>query len=246
MIVIYYFRTFIAAFLALLFLTVFSLIALPVLWLVGKISPLAKEKAARVMGCGGIRMVRFIVGVKADNIGLENIPDEPSLFVANHRSFFDIITVYPDMKKIRLGYIGKKQFKKFLPFKIWMEYMGCIFLDRDNPREGLKVVNQAAEDIKNGKYIWIYPEGTRGHEDGNLPFHAGSFRIAEKAGCAIVPVAQLRGDEAFENHLPYVKPTKMINVFGKPIPTEGLDKAELRELYKTAEAEVARLYEQYK
>ena len=47
-------------------------------------------------------------------------------------------------------------------------------------------MNEAVEDLKNGKYIWIYPEGTRNHGQELLPFREGSFKIAEKARCKIV------------------------------------------------------------
>lgn len=223
-----------------------SLVLLPLLWIIGLFSKDARERTARCFSDAALSFLRIMTGSKSIVIGAENVPDEAVLFVANHRGYFDIVSIYPFFHGRRLGFVGKKEFTAFLPFRLWMEWIGCLFIDRDNPREGLKAINAAAEDIQNGKSIWIYPEGTRGHEEDNLPFHAGSFRIAEKAGCKIVPAAQCHADDVFEKHIPLIKPAKIITVFGKPYSTEGLDRQELRELYKTVEEECRRLYNEYK
>lgn len=242
--VIYYIRSFFGALLAFLFFTVFSLVALPIVWIVGKFSLMAREKAARAITGAGLRLVCFTVGAKVITIGMENIPDEPCLFVANHRSFFDVMPTYPIMKKYRLGFIGKKEFGKLITFKIWMAWCGSLFLDRKNPREGLRTMNEAVEDLKNGKYIWIYPEGTRNHGKELLPFREGSFKIAEKARCKIVPVAHVHTDDIFELHMPYAKPTTAKLVFGKPIETVGLDRNELKEVYAKVVSEIDRMYKE--
>ena len=242
--VIAYIRSFIAIIFVVLFYTVFSLIMLPILWLIGKINLLAREKTARAISNTCLRFVAFVVGVKTKVSGLENIPDKPCLIVSNHRSFFDVITAYPTMKDYRLGFVGKKEFGKVYTFKIWMLYCGCIFLDRDNPREGLRTINETAELIKGGRYMWIYPEGTRNHGQELLEFKEGSFRIAEKAGCPIVPAAHVHTDDAFELHMPYVTPTTVGLHFGKPLETAGLKRAELKEVYAKCILEIDRLYKE--
>lgn len=245
MIVIYYIRTIIIFTLVFLFLTVFSLIALPIIWLVGKFSLPAREKCARKVAGFALRTVCFVVGVKFEGIGMENIPDEPCLFVGNHRSFFDVITTYPLMHGRRLGFVGKDSFSKVFTFKLWMEWCGCLFINRKNPREGMRTISAAAEDLKNGKSIWIYPEGTRNHGDELLEFHRGSFKIAEKARCKIVPVCHVHMDDAFELHMPYTKPVKTKTIFAEAIPTEGLDREGLKEAYDRCVAEIDRMYKEY-
>ena len=63
-----------------------------------------------------------------------------------------------------------------------------------------------------------------------LPFKEGSFKVAEKTGCAIIPVALTNTDEIFENHVPRVKSTKVIIEFGKPIYPDQLDKEQRKRL----------------
>ena len=86
------------------------------------------------------------------------ISDEPVLYVGNHRSFFDILLTYSRCKRLT-GYIAKKEMEKVPLLSIWMRFVYCLFLDRENPKEGLKTILKAIEYIKKGISICIFPEG---------------------------------------------------------------------------------------
>ncbi len=86
------------------------------------------------------------------------------------------------------------------------------------------------EQVKAGYSIFISPEGTRNHGKEMLPFKEGSFKVAEKTGCAIIPVALTNTDDIFENHVPRVKATKVVIEFGKPIYPNQLDKEQRKKL----------------
>lgn len=74
-------------------------------------------------------------------------------------------------------------------------------------REGLKTILQAIDYVKNGISICIFPEGTRnnGEELSMLPFRDGALKIAEKTGCAIIPISMNNTADIFEAHFPRVK-----------------------------------------
>ncbi len=57
----------------------------------------------------------------------------------------------------------------------WMKYLNCLFLDRDDIRQGMKVILTGIELMKEGTNIFIAPEGTRNSSDELLPFHEASF-----------------------------------------------------------------------
>ena len=86
----------------------------------------------------------------------------------------------------------------------FMKNLYCLFLDRDNMREGLKTILQAIDYVKNGISICIFPEGTRnnGEELSMLPFRDGALKIAEKTGCAIIPISMNNTADIFEAHFP--------------------------------------------
>ena len=171
------------------------------------------------------RVMLRVAGVQVTVIGEENIPDEPVLFIGNHRSYFDILLTYSRCKRLT-GYIAKKEMERYLTLTTWMKRVYCLFLDRKNPKEGLKTILTAIDYIKRGISICIFPEGTRnsGDELSMLPFKDGAFKIATKTGCAIVPISMNNTAEIFENHMPKVKKTHVVIEYGKPIYPEQLDK----------------------
>ncbi len=128
------------------------------------------------------------------------------------------------------GFIAKKEIRRIPFLRVWMHFIQCLFLDRSDIKQGMKTILQAIEQIKKGYSIFISPEGTRNHGKEMLPFKEGSFKIAEKTGCAIVPVALTNTDEIFENHIPWIKSTKVVIEFGKPIYPNRLDKEQLKHL----------------
>ena len=71
-----------------------------------------------------------------------------------------------------------------------MKNLHCLFLDRKDIKQGLKTILEGIEKVKSGISICIFPEGTRNKvNDTFLPFHEGSFKIAEKSGCPIIPMS---------------------------------------------------------
>lgn len=211
-----------------IFLLIFSIFSIPLFfieWIVGKISMPAKRKSSLRIVQWGFRVIIFLSGTKTTIIGMENVPeDEPVLFIGNHRSYFDVVISYPLMKR-NTGYIAKKEMLKIPVIRTWMKHLYCLFLDRDNIKEGLKTILQAIDYVKNEQVsIVIFPEGTRNKGEGLLDFKEGSFKIAEKTGCKIVPMVCCNNEEIFENHFPWIKKTKTIIEFGKPIDLAQLSK----------------------
>ena len=116
---------------------------------------------------------------------------------------------------------------------IWMRYLHCLFLDRKNIKEGMKTILLAIEEMKNGISICIFPEGTRNRNESELdllPFHEGSFKIATKAGCPIVPIAIHNSAGIFEAQFPKMRPAKVIVEYGEPIYPDKLDKEEKKHI----------------
>ena len=172
-----------------------------------------------------LRMVFRLTGSTLTVKGLENIPDMPVLYVGNHRSYFDIVTGYIVVPG-QTGFIAKKEMEKIPLLSTWMKNLYCLFLDRDNMREGLKTILQAIDYVKNGISICIFPEGTRnnGEELSMLPFRDGALKIAEKTGCAIIPISMNNTADIFEAHFPRVKKVHVVIEYGKPIYPKELDK----------------------
>ena len=228
----------------------YLLLTLPMLltlWIMGFVNKGLKDRISHAMIKWAFKLLLFVCGVRYDAYGTENIPDDRSvLFVGNHRSIFDILLMYVHTK-MPTGIIAKKEMRKIPVFNIWMGNIGCLFLDRDDIKQGLKTILAAIDMVKNGMCMAIFPEGTRNKVEGTfLPFKAGSFKIAEKSKCDVIPFAVIGAAAAFEDHKPYVKKSHVIICFGGPIRTADLSKDELKVIHETARNEVMRMYEENK
>lgn len=217
-----------------IFLGSYLILSIPVFlfeYLLGKISPKTRDKSSLAIVQFGLKVLQALSGVELTVIGEENLPDEPVLYIGNHRSFFDIVFTYARCPGLT-GYIAKKEMEHTPLLSVWMRFAYCLFLDRENPREGLKTILQAIEYIKSGISIFVFPEGTRnkGEELSLLPFKDGAFKIATKTGCPIVPVSLNNTIEVFEKHFPKIKKTHVVIEYGKPIYPNELSKEEKRDI----------------
>ncbi len=170
------------------------------------------------------RLIIRLTGTKVTVIGLENIPDRSVLFVGNHRSYFDILVGYTTVPGLT-GFVAKREMREIPLLSDWMRNVNCLFLDRKNVKEGLKTILSGVDKVKNGISIWIFPEGTRNEGDDiltPLPFKEGSLKIAEKAKCPVIPVAITGTAEIFENHIPFMKPSRVTIEYGRPIDLSQL------------------------
>ncbi len=219
--------------LVILTLLLFFIITLPLflfLLLLGKFNRKLRTKIAQPLVNFGFRCVLFSAGTKVTVKGKENVPtDRAVLFAGNHRSFADIPIIYTTVP-VLTGIIAKKEIQKVPFLSWWMRLVNCFFLDRDNMKEGMKTILSAIDDIKHGYSVFVMPEGTRNHDHELLPFKEGSFKIADKTGCPIIPVAIWKSDEIFELHIPKVKRTKVTITYGAPILPDELSKEERKHL----------------
>lgn len=210
------------------FLGAFLILSIPLLiaeWIIGKFNQPLKDKTSLAIVKFGFRLILGIAGTKMIIRGEENVPtDTAVLYVANHRSFFDILVTYIRVPR-PTGYVSKLEMKKFPLLSNWMQNLHCLFLDRKNIKEGFKTILAGIEKAKSGISICIFPEGTRNKENtGVLPFHEGSFKIAEKAKVPIVPITLVNTADIFEDHFPKVKRTTIIIEYGEPIYLDKLEK----------------------
>jgi 1-acyl-sn-glycerol-3-phosphate acyltransferase len=166
--------------------------------------------------------ILFLCGVKLRIKGLENIKkNENYVFVSNHASLVDI----PITQACLPGdfrFVAKKELTKIPIWGFALKHGGYIIIDRGNSIEAMRSLERAAEKIKKGISVILFPEGTRS-PDGNIQsFKRGSFLLAAKTGIPIVPIS-IKGSFS-------ILPKKQLRVKGgvvdviidKPIPTDNI------------------------
>ena len=228
------------------FVILFLICSIPLFfieWLIGKWKPDVKSRSSLAIVNWAFRVVAFLSGTRVITFGEENVPkDKAVLYVGNHRSFYDIILTYPKVPR-PTGYVAKKEMLKVPLLSVWMKYLHCLFLDRDNIKEGLKTILQAIEMVKSGISVCIFPEGTRNKTaDTFLPFHDGSFKIAEKSGAPIIPMTIVNSAAVFEDHFPKIKKATVVIEYGKPIYLNEMSREEKKVIGATVKAVIEETY----
>ena len=187
---------------------ILSIPVLLVLLLIRKKKPEVCDKVSRALIRWIFRVILFFSGTKVTVKGQENIPEDRAvLYIGNHRSYFDILVTYTTVH--------------------------CLFLDRSDIKQGLQMILAGCEEIKSGTSICIFPEGTRGKTPSELElgeFHNGSFKMATKTGCPIIPLSISGSRNILEAHFPKIRGTHVTVTYGKPILPGELTKEEKKEI----------------
>jgi 1-acyl-sn-glycerol-3-phosphate acyltransferase len=113
-------------------------------------------------------------------------PQGPCVIVANHISYFDPLIV---ASYCPLTAIAKREVASWPIVGEFVKRLGTLFVERDNPASGARVLREAMGLLRRGVSVLVFPEGTTTRGDQVLPFRRGIFGAALRAGVPIVPVA---------------------------------------------------------
>lgn len=142
------------------------------------------------------------------------LPEGRWLLVGNHRSAFDPIVTGWALRRYGLAYISKPENLRIPMVGAFLHKAGFLGIDRENDRAALRTILAAAELIKSGAAsVAVYPEGTRSHETGMLPFRNGVFKIAQKARAPVV-IAAVRGADQVAKRAPWRATDVYIDICG--------------------------------
>lgn len=114
-------------------------------------------------------------------------PDKVYVMVSNHQSGADILVLFKLHRHYK--WVAKRSlfYVPFIGWNMWMN--GYISIVRTRGRSKLMMMDKAANSVRAGNSVMLFPEGTR-TRDGNIqPFKTGAFRLALDTESAILPVA---------------------------------------------------------
>ncbi|KAJ8285633.1 hypothetical protein GJAV_G00029100 [Gymnothorax javanicus] len=135
------------------------------------------------------RYVKYIMGLQFVVSGRENLQmDGPYVIISNHQSSLDVLgamEVLPD----RCVPIAKRELLLTGVFGIALWLGGTIFINRKKTDDAKSIMAATARTMQTEQVrLWVFPEGTRNHAGGLLPFKKGAFHLAVQAQVPIVPV----------------------------------------------------------
>lgn len=179
-----------------------------------------------------------LAGLDCEVSGLENIPKgTPVLFTPNHQGNFDIPLVISKLGEIH-PIVAKIEMKKLPMISKWMKFFDCLFLDRGNPKEALKVMGEGQKILESGRSLVIFPEGTRSKSAQPGEFKEGAFRMAVKAGVPVVPVAIDGSYKIMEANGFWIKPGKVKLTVLPPIVPRDLSRDEQKRINRMVESAI--------
>jgi 1-acyl-sn-glycerol-3-phosphate acyltransferase len=155
--------------------------------------------------------------------GLEHLnPAETVIFCANHPSAMDIPILLACLP-VQFRFLAKRELFR-LPFLGWhLRRSGHIAVERGRPREAMKSLEAAAERIRQGTPVVLFPEGTRSRRAGRmLPFKTGSFYLAIRSGVPVVPITLNGTRYVLEPDTYHVRPGLTELIIHEPIATAAL------------------------
>jgi 1-acyl-sn-glycerol-3-phosphate acyltransferase len=175
-----------------------------------------------------------LLGIDVKIEGEENYqPGKTYMVVSNHAGMADIPLILGSMK-LNLRFVAKEELGKVPVFGHALRSGGYVFIKRGQNREALQSMLKAAETLRQGRSIHIFPEGTRSKTGDILPFKRGAFIIAEKAKVPVLPVTIVGSNLITPKKSLKINHGTVRMIIGKPIEPTQHSKAEalMQESYK--------------
>lgn len=180
------------------------------------------------------RILLFLSGSTVEIKGAENLlRGNPQILASNHQGAFDILALQAFVP-IQFRWIAKKSLFKIPAIGWSMSLAGYIGIERARASSAYKSIEAAADKVKNGTSVLIFPEGTRSATGELLPFKRGSFLLAVKSGVPVIPVSIQGTKDIMKRGSILINPSQINVVVGKPISTEGMDEKVLMDEVRKA------------
>lgn len=162
--------------------------------------------------------------------GLENLPKEGGyMMYPNHQGKYDVLGIMYTHPR-PCSFVMDKRKSHTILVREFVDLVQGKRLEKDNPRQGITVINQVAKEVAEGKRYILFPEGGYKFNNRNkvCDFKAGSFKIALKSRAPIVPIALIDSYKVF-NSL-HLGPITTYVHYLKPILYEEYSKMNTQEI----------------
>ncbi len=183
-------------------------------------------RTTREIGGAWSRALLRLFGVEVSVSGASNVPAGPAVYASNHASALDILVLFGYLPvDFRIVYKRSLSMLPLVGWSIWLS--GHIPIDRKNPFRARHSMQEAAQRIRSGTNVVMFPEGTRSPDGTVRLFKRGSFNLAIEAGAPVVPVSLSGVKAVVPAGLVSLRPGRVRVSIAAPVPSAGRMPAEV-------------------
>ncbi len=177
-------------------------------------------------------------GIELRTENLEAIdPQKRYILVSNHHSYLDIPCIVAAIPQ-PIRFMAKVSLFKIPIFGWALGRAGFIPIDRKNRRTAVKSFDLAADRIRKGNTVVVFPEEGRSRTRWMRPFQRGAFLLALKSEQTIMPIAVEGTHNVFPATRWTIRPGVVTIKAGTPLPTAGLTLRDKDRLLKESRAQI--------
>jgi len=182
-------------------------------------------------------------GVRVEVEGLEHLhKGSPYIFMSNHQGSYDIFALLGCLP-FQFKWLAKKELFS-IPVLGWgMAAVGYISIDRAGTRETVEAMNKAAQRIREGMSVVVFPEGSRSPDGSIQPFKKGGFTLSIKSKTPIVPIAIVGSREIMAKDQLAVTSGEIWMKVGHPIETRNCSLKDRKLLMEKVNDTISKAFE---
>jgi len=184
------------------------------------------DRIATAWGKTNLWLMRLVCGLKVRIEGGENLPSGSAIVMSKHQSAWETISLRGLLIPPQ-SWVLKKELMNIPIFGWALRFARAIAIDRKAGRRAIvKVVEEGSRHLEDGRLVVIFPEGTRTAPGERKKYGLGGAMLAERTGCAVVPIAHNAGVFWARRGVKKYPGTIQVRV-GEPISTQGRKAADI-------------------
>lgn len=178
------------------------------------------DRMATTWGRVNLALQRWICGLDYRIEGAENLPDGPCIIMAKHQSTWETIALRGILRP-QQSWVLKQELMRIPIFGWGLRFARSIPIDRSAGRKAVfKVVEEGKARLDEGRYVIIFPEGTRTAPGERKKYGMGGGVLAERSGASVIPLAHNAGVYWRRRGVKKYPGTIQVRI-GPPIASEG-------------------------
>lgn len=182
-----------------------------------------------------------LCGIELEVEGAEHMdPNGAYVIVANHASYMDIPALFASLPKLP-QFMAKSELSRIPFLGAALRAGRHVLVHRGNHGTARGALDSAAEHLKAGAAILVFPEGTRATSDAIGRFKTGAFRLAKLGEVSILPVGISGTRYVLPKHGRVIHPHRVVVRIGSALSAREVQEAPLNELSERVRAQLAEL-----